>query len=259
MALFTFPLDQVVLFLMVLVRVAAILFVVPFFDSRNVPILLKISLAVAVAWLLLPQLDTPPPDLFGSPIRLLLGLGGEVAIGMIIGLIVQLLFAGIQLAGQAAGFQMGFAIANVVDPASSLQIPMLSQFLNVFALLIFLSMNVHYYFIKALVDGFELIPLWGAHFEENLFQLIMTIASSAFVVAVQVGAPVIVALLLTSVALGLIARTVPQMQIFIVAMPLKILMGLLFLGFSLPLCMDFLKSAFISLGETIQGLMRILA
>jgi flagellar biosynthesis protein FliR len=65
--------------------------------------------------------------------------------------------------------------------------------------------------------------------------------------------------LLTSVALGLIARTVPQMQIFIVAMPLKILMGLLFLGFSLPLCMDFLKSAFIALGETIQGLMRILA
>jgi flagellar biosynthetic protein FliR len=259
MAFLSLPLDQIILFLFVLVRVSAILFVVPFFDSRSVPTLLKVSLAVAVTWLLVPQLEVTPPDLFKSPVRLALGLAAEVAIGLIIGLIVQLLFAGIQLAGQMAGFQMGFAIANVVDPASSMQIPMLSQFMNVFALLIFLSLNVHFYFIRALVDGFELIPLWGAHFEENLFHLVMKIATNAFVVAVQVGAPVMVALLLTSVALGLIARTVPQMQIFIVAMPLKILLGLLFLGLSLPFCTEFLKSAFGSLGQTIQVLIRMLA
>ena len=259
MAQVSFPLDQVILFLFVLVRVSAILFVVPFFDSRNVPILLKVSLAVAVTWLLIPQISATPPDLFGSPVKLVLGVAAEVAIGLIIGLIVQLLFAGLQLAGQVAGFQMGFSIANVVDPASSLQIPLLAQFLNVFALLMFLSLNVHYYFIKALVDGFELIPLWGAHFNDNLFDLVMKIATNAFVVAVKVGAPVMVALLLTSVALGLIARTVPQMQIFIVSMPLKILLGLLFLGISIPFCTAFLKTAFETLGVTIQGLIRILS
>ena len=259
MALLSFPLDQIILFLFVLVRVGAILFVVPFFASRNMPMLLKVSLAVAVAWLLFPQLDATPPDPFKSPAGLVLGVMSEIAIGLIIGIIVQLMFAGIQLAGQMAGFQMGFAIANVVDPASSLQIPLLSQFLNVFALLIFLSLNIHYYFIKALVDSFELIPMWGAHFEENLFHLIVQIVTGAFVIAVKVGAPVMVALLLTSVALGLMARTVPQMQIFIVAMPLKILLGLLFLGFSLPFCADFLKTAFASMGNTILGLIRILS
>jgi flagellar biosynthetic protein FliR len=247
------------LFFFVLVRVAAILFVVPFFESRNVPVMVKVGLAVSVSWLLLPQINVTPPSLDTSPISFAIGISVEVAIGLIIGLMVQLLFAGVQLAGQMAGFQMGLAIANVVDPASSLQIPLLSQFLNLFAFMIFLSLNIHYFFIKALVNGFEILPFWSARFDGNLYELIMTTTANAFVIAVQIGAPVMVALLMTSVALGLIARTVPQMQIFIVAMPVKIILGLLFLGFSLPYCMSFLNKAFINLGNAIQGLMQLLS
>jgi flagellar biosynthesis protein FliR len=254
-----FPLDQILLFLFVLVRVAAILFVVPFFESRNVPGLVKVGLAFSVTWLLLPQLDISVPSIDNAPIALALGIGSEIAIGLIIGLMVHLLFAGVQLAGQIAGFQMGFAIANVVDPASSLQIPMLSQFLNLFAFMVFLSLNIHYYFIKALVDSFETLPLLGAQFDGNLYELIMGVTAHAFIISVQVGAPVMVALMLTSVALGLVARTVPQMQIFIVAMPVKILLGLLFLGFSLPYLASFMRSVFQSLGESIIGLMHLLA
>lgn len=255
----SFPLEQIVLFLFVLVRVAAILFVIPFFESRSVPVLVKMGLAVSVTWLLLPQIDATLPPMSNAPIALIIGVGSEIAIGLLIGLMVQLIFAGVQLAGQMAGFQMGFAIANVVDPASSLQIPMLSQFLNLFAFMMFLTLNIHYYFIKALVDGFNTIPFWQANFDGNLYGFIMQTTASAFIIAVQIGAPVMVALLLTSVALGLVARTVPQMQIFIVAMPVKILMGLLFLGFSLPYIMGFLKTAFQNLGQSIQGLMHLLS
>jgi len=253
------PLDQILLFLFVLVRVAAILFAVPFFESRNVPFLVKVGLAFSVSWLLLPRLDINAPSMDAGIVTLAMGIGSEIAIGLIIGLMVQLLFAGVQLAGQVAGFQMGFAIANVVDPASSLQIPMLSQFLNLFAFIIFLTLNIHYYFIKALVDGFETIPIWGAQFNGNLYELIMQTTAHAFVMAVHIGAPVIVALMLTSVAFGLVARTVPQMQIFLVAMPVKILMGLLFLGFSLPYLTSYLKAAFHTLGQSIQGLMHLLS
>jgi flagellar biosynthetic protein FliR len=87
----------------------------------------------------------------------------------------------------------------------------------------------------------------------------MGITRDAFIIAVQVGAPVMVALLLTSVALGLVARTVPQMQIFIVAMPVKILLGLIFLGLSLPYIANFLHTAFQNLGVSIQGLMHLLS
>jgi flagellar biosynthesis protein FliR len=254
----SFPPDQILLFILVLARVAAILFGVPFLQSRSVPVLVKVGLAFSVSWVLLHRLDISAPSINMSPVTLAIGIGSEVAVGLIIGLMVQLIFTGVQLAGQIAGFQMGFAIANVVDPASSLQIPMLSQFLNLFAFMVFLSLNIHYYFIKALVDGFETIPLLGARFNGNLYQLIMGITGQAFVIAVQVGAPVMVALLLTSVALGLVARTVPQMQIFIVAMPVKILLGLIFLGLSLPYITNFLNVAFQHLGESVQGLMHLL-
>ncbi len=257
MLLLNLPLDQIQLFLFILVRVGAILFTIPFLDARNVPVMIKASLAVAVSLLLLPQLNPTPLPIVDKPLAFLLGLASEVSIGLIIGLSVKLLFAGIQLAGQMAGFQMGFAIANVVDPASSLQIPVLSQFLNMFALMIFLSLNSHYYFIRALMDGFELIPFWGAHFNDGLFQLIMSLTANCFLIAVKIGAPVMAALLLTSVALGLIARTVPQMQIFIVAMPLKIILGLVFLMISLPFCATFLQTAFTVMGRTVQGMMRL--
>jgi flagellar biosynthetic protein FliR len=247
-----------VLFFFIFVRVAAILFAVPFLESRNIPVLIKVGLAFSVTWILLPRVGLTPPSVESSPVVFALGIASEVAIGLIIGIMVKLLFAGVQLAGQMAGFQMGFAIANVVDPASSLQIPMLSQFLNLFAFMIFLSLNIHYYFIKALVDGFEILPFWSAQFDGDLYQLIMAATANAFTIAVQLAAPVMVALLLTSVALGLTARTVPQMQIFIVAMPVKIILGLLFLGFSLPYCMTFLKSAFSTLSKNIQGLMHLL-
>jgi flagellar biosynthesis protein FliR len=256
--LLNLPIEQIYRFLFILVRVASMLFVIPFFESRNVPVLVKSGLAMAVTWMLLPRVPGPPPSLNTSPVAFALGLASEVGIGLLIGLMLQLVFVGVQLAGQTAGFQMGFAIANVVDPASSMQIPMLSQFLNLFALMIFLSLDIHHYFIKALVDGFEIIPFWGARFDGNIFSFLVRTVSNAFVIAVKIGAPVMVALLLTSVALGLIARTVPQMQIFIVAMPVKIILGMLFLGFSLPFCMNYLKVIFVGLGHTLQGVLRML-
>lgn len=257
MLLLSLPIDQVVVFFFVLVRVASILFTIPFLESKNIPVLAKVGLAISVSWLMLPQLNINPPPVINSPLNFVIGLVSEVAIGAIIGLVVQLFFMGIQLAGNVAGFQMGFAIANVVDPASSSQIPMLSQFLNLFAIVLFISFNAHYYFIQVMVEGFELIPLWGAHLNKDLFQLVMTLTSNAFLIAVKIGAPVMVSLLLTSVALGLIARTVPQMQIFIVAMPLKIVLGLTFFGLSLPYVAAFLEHAFASLGETLRGMIRL--
>lgn len=255
----SFPIEQAFRFFLILVRVASLLFVIPFFESRNVPVLIKAGLAVSVAWLLMPLVHGPVPALNASPLAFALGIVSEIAIGLLIGLMIQLIFVGIQLAGQTAGFQMGFAIANVVDPASSMQIPVLSQFLNLFTLMIFLGLNIHYYFIKALVDGFQLIPFWGARFDGNVFQLLSQMVANSFIIAVKIGAPVMVALLLTSVALGIVARTVPQMQIFIVAMPVKIILGLLFLGFSLPFCANFLKSAFVDLGMALQSILRMLS
>jgi flagellar biosynthetic protein FliR len=257
MALLNLPLEQIYVFLFVLVRVAAMLFSIPFLDSRYVPAMLKAGLAVAVSVLIVPRLGAGvlPQNING--LQLAAGIAGEIALGLIIGLTVQLLFAGVQLAGQMAGFQMGLAIANVIDPASDMQIPILAQFLNLFAMLLFLALNVHHHFIRVMVEGFEVIPLLAVRFNGNLMPLMVGLVRETFIVAVKVGAPVMSALLLASAALGLVARNVPQMQIFVVAMPLKIIMGLLFFGFSLPFCANFLTSAFGTLAQTLRGIIHI--
>jgi len=224
---------------------------IPIFDSRGIPLLFKIALAFATGIVLFPLLKLDAVPLVSDSFTLGISVAGEIFFGLAIGFSVKLIFAGIQLAGQLAGYQMGLAIANVMDPATSEQVPLLAQFNNLIGLLVFLSINAHHWFFKALEESFRLIPPLNASFSSSLLEHLVQLSGNMFVIALQVGAPVIAAMLLTSVAFGLVARTVPQMNVFVVAMPLKVGVGLLFVGFGLPYFSVFLKNIFSDIGQDI--------
>ena len=245
-------LPQLQLFFLIFLRVGAILMSIPVFDSKSIPLFFKIALAFATSIILFPMLRVDPVPMATSVFSLAVGAAGEILLGLIIGFSVKLIFAGIQLAGQLAGYQMGLALANVIDPSTSEQVPLLAQFNNLFGLLIFISINAHYLFIRALTHSFEMVPPFNINFSVSLMEHLIKMSGNMFVIGIQVGAPVIAALLITSVAFGLIARTVPQMNVFIVAMPLKIGVGLLFLGFGLPYFSVFLENVFGDLGQHIM-------
>jgi len=225
---------------------------IPIFDSRSIPHVFKLALAFATSLIVFPMLKLSPLPVSMSIWGLGIGAAGEILLGLVIGFSVKLIFAGIQLAGQMVGYQMGMAIANVMDPSESQQIPLLAQFNNLMALLIFLSINAHYWFIRALIQSYRLVPPLNVHFDGSLMERLIHLSGKMFVIAIQVGAPVSATLLVTTVAFGLLARTVPQMNVFMVAMPLKIGVGLLFLGFSLPYFSAFLKKIFNGLGQQIM-------
>ena len=248
-------LPQVQIFLLILVRVIAILLTAPIFNSRNIPVLFKFGLSFAVSLILFPILNLQDLPVRFDAIPLVIGIVSEILIGIIIGLSARMIFVGIQLAGQLVGFQMGLAMANIIDPATSEQVPLLAQLNNLIALLIFLAINAHYWFLRALVESFRLVPPFEFQFTNSLMEQLMTLAGNIFIIAVKVGAPLIVVLLLMSVAFGLAARTVPQMNIFFVAMPLKILVGLIFLVFTLPFMTSFFESIFSGLGNDILRLL----
>lgn len=231
----------------------------PVFRSESIPILFKLGLAFAVSMALYSILQLEPVPVFNHLIPFAIGVIGELMIGISIGLSMRLIFAGIQIAGQLAGYQMGLAIANVMDPSTSQQLPILSQFNQLFAMLLLLVTNAHHIFLRALAESYRLVPPFGFHFSNSLMQQIVDLGGKMFVIAVQVGAPIMAALLLVSVAFGLIARTVPQMNVFIVAMPLKIGVGLLFLGFSLPYLSTYLNSLFRGLSKNIFILLKAMS
>jgi flagellar biosynthetic protein FliR len=252
-------LPQLQLFFLVFLRIGTILMTIPVFDSKTIPHLFKLALAFATSLVLFPLLKLHPIPVAHSLFTLGIGAAREILLGLTIGFSVKFIFAGVQLAGQLVGYQMGLAIAHVLDPAESLQIPLLAQFNNLVALLIFLSINAHYWFIRALTHSYRIVPPLSAHFDGSLMEQLVQLGGNVFVIAIQVGAPVIAVLLVTSAAFGLVARTVPQMNVFIVAMPLKIGVGLIFLGFSLPYFAAFLKKLFNGLGQHILMMLKLIS
>lgn len=252
-------LPQLQLYFLVFLRIGAILMSMPVFESKTMPHLFRLALAFAASLILFPMLKLNPMPVPGSIFTFGIGAAREILLGVIIGFSVKFIFAGVQLAGQLAGYQMGLAIAEVLDPADSQQIPLLGQFNNLVALLIFLSINAHYWFIKALALSYRIVPPLSAHFGGPLMEQLIRLGGNMFVIAIQVGAPVIAVLLVTSAAFGLVARTVPQLNVFIVAMPLKIGVGLIFIGFSLPYLAAFLKRIFDGLGEHILIMLKAMS
>ena len=255
--LFNFSLPQVQAAVLVFIRISAILFSAPLFGSRNVPLQLKAGLAMILTIIIFPVAGFKEVY-FNSVISLVPAMVGEILIGVIIGFTARLLFAAVQLGGQLVGFQMGFAIVNVLDPQTSAQVSIIAQLQNILTLLIFLAVNAHYWFILALASSFELIPPLGFCFNGSLMEAIVGLSCDMFLIAAKLAAPVIAVLFFTSVALGLVARTVPQMNIFIVGFPLKIAIGLFGVGFSLPLFSYMLKNLFQKMGEDIIVLMKLM-
>ena len=250
------PLIQLQVLFLIFVRVGAILMSMPIFKSGSIPVLVKFGLALGASIVLYPVLDRTTFPVVRDLGSFAIGVIGEIMLGISIGMAVNLIFVGLQMAGQISGYQMGLALARVMDPSAGQQVPLLSQFFQLFAFLIFLAINAHHWFLMALADSFQMVPPFGFKVSGSLIEQLIHIGGYMFAIAIKVGAPVIAALLLASVAFGLIARTVPQMNVFFVAMPLKIIIGLLFIGFSLPYLSSFLKAIFSNLGNMIIMLMK---
>jgi flagellar biosynthetic protein FliR len=259
MATFNIPLDAFYGVLLIFLRVAAIVFSAPVLDTATIPVVFKAGLAFSVSVLMLPVVDAVVTIEGLSLMTFVIGIVSEIAIGVTIGLSVKLMFSGIQLAGQIVGFQMGFAVANVVDPATSAQIPILAQFYNLMAMLVFLAINAHHMFFSALVESYKILPPMSMQITPQLVEMMMGLAANMFVVAIKVGAPLIAVMLLVSVGLGLVARTVPQMHVFIVAMPLKIVVGLIFVIMVTPYLTAYLIDMFGAYRATLFDLIRIMA
>ncbi|MCD6292001.1 MAG: flagellar biosynthetic protein FliR [Deltaproteobacteria bacterium] len=245
-------------FFLLLTRVSSMIFFFPVLSNKAVPPTLKAAFSMIVALLFFNVV----PELRGEPlfsrglIEIALAVLREMVIGMLVGLLASLLFAAVQTAGQMVGFQMSFAVANVVDPVTSLQVPLIAQFYYMFAMLIFLAFGAHRWVFKALAESFDLIPLAGFTAGGEVLELMLRYSAAIFSTSIKIAAPLMAALLLSDVSLGVVARTAPQMNIFIVGMPLKILLGMVLMGFSFPYMSTMLGGLYRLLFNDIMLLLR---
>ena len=232
-------------FLLMLTRISGIFLISPFFGSMNIPMFFRVGIALAMSVVLFPVVDelgtpeTPPSIImFGAAVL------GELFIGWLIGFVAYISFAAITMAGKVMDMQVGFAVVNVVDPTSGQQIPLIGSFLYNLAVIILLVTNGHHMLIAALVESFRAVPLAGLEANISLALIIANFTGTIFLTGMKIAMPITFAILLTNVGLGILSRTMPQMNIFVVGIPMQLMIGLFVLSMIMPFYVLFLDVLF---------------
>jgi len=252
--------EDLLVFTFVFLRISAMLVMIPVMGERNVPIRVKAGLSLLIALLVFPaiRMDIPSLPANAEIVAVVLAMTGEVLIGVIIGFAARIVFAGIRFAGNMIGLQMGLSIANIIDPVSSAQVSIMEEFQYLVALLVYLAVDAHHLFIYAIVDSYRFVAPFGFHFSDSLMQFILTFSKGLFVTAIKICAPVMAVMLFSNVALGVVARTVPQINVFIVGMPLQVATGLIVLGLTIPVFVSAVQRILGGLNADIQTLLRLM-
>jgi len=231
MNLFDIPLDKFHFFLLVFVRIWGLMFFAPIFSNKVFSKVAKAGFSFFVSTLLFTSLwgDGHFTALATSYDFFYLVLW-QTFIGFAIGFTVKLIFESVMLAGEIIGFQMGLSIVNVIDPQGSSQIPLMAMFQNLFATILFLVIDGHHWVIEVMIRSFGILPLkpqaaWAFGVSPQLLKYTIGVTGSVFVLGVKLAAPILAILIFINVGLGIVARTVPQINIFIVGFPLQISIG----------------------------------
>ena len=226
-------LGKFVLFTLVLTRVSGICMVAPVYGSEEIPRQIRALFAAAMAFLIMPSQWHVQVDYPGSIFNYAAFVGSELLIGLSLGLGVHFLFTGIQLAGQVIGRVSGLMLADVIDPTSGVNVSVFSRVYYLVAIAAFVCIGGHRLLIMALLDTFEAIPPGAAEIRPELGETFTTLLAQSFYFGFQAGAPVVTAVLMSTVVLGLIARTMPQLNILAVGFGLNSMLSLGVMGFSI--------------------------
>ncbi|WP_321494517.1 flagellar biosynthetic protein FliR [uncultured Desulfobacter sp.] len=222
-------------FMLVLARISVFLFLFPIFSSPVFSNRLKMGLALVLTLLFYTVVPVDPARFPKDVPTFGLMLGAEIMVGLTLGLCLRIFFAGIQMAGQVIGFQVGFSMINVVDPQSGENVSIMDQIGYWVCLVVFLLLNGHHIVIMSMIDSFELVPVGGFVLHPALFPKISEVAAGLFVNAIKISAPVIAVLTFVNTGFGLIAKFSPQTNVMIVSFPVKIAVGLTFFSMTLPI------------------------
>ncbi len=249
-------LNKYQIFLLVLVRVTGLFIATPIFSRNNIPNTLKVSFAVLLSFVLLNAINSNLVNygIFDFTILIV----KELAIGLVIGFISYLFFTSLYLAGQVIDMQIGFGMVNVLDPQSNIQIPIMGSFYYILAILVFLTIDGHYFLIEALTSSFEYVPIGHFVFTENILKQLTVILGQTLIIGFKISSPVLATIFLADVLLGILARTMPQMNVFIVGMPLKVSVGIVTIVVSLPLFFIALQHIFNNMYEEIFSFLKVI-
>jgi flagellar biosynthetic protein FliR len=245
-------------FLFVAVRLSAILLPLPFLGARMVPSQLKVIFVLVMSLSVYPAVQNQPVPIPLGPVHLGVLVCSELCLGLLIGFVALVLFSGIQLGGELMNQQMGLGIASLLNPESTEESTLITNFQYITAILVFFAGSGHHWFFHAMAESVQLVPLLHFSASPTLLTTFVALCGQASVAAVKIAAPLVITVLLTNIAMGVVARLVPQMNVFVLDFPLIFGVGLLALWCALPYVLGAFRTLFTQLGGNLLTMLRLL-
>jgi flagellar biosynthetic protein FliR len=207
----------------VALRVGGMLTFSPFLGDRAIPSRIKAGLLIVITGLLFPLVVRRPAPL--APVDWVQMVLGELLVGLLIGLSLQVVFEAMQFAGQISGIQLGLSLATLFDPQSEAESTALPVFFNLITLLLFLQLNVHHWVLRGLARSFDYLPVGSAVVGQLLSRELVRVVGALFVLGIQIAAPVLLATLMIDIVISFLSKASPQLPALLMGIPVKSLTG----------------------------------
>jgi flagellar biosynthetic protein FliR len=214
-------------------RILALVSSAPILGNSSIPLRVKVGLSVLLTLVMAPILGSMPAVEPGSAIGLLI-LTQQIVIGVAIGFIMRIIFTAVEMAGNISSMQMGLGFATFFDPQNAAQTPVVGTVLGLIASLLFLALNGHLYMIEVLAQSFQTLPVAPQPFSAAGWRALAGWGSEIFLAGLLLSMPIMAALLITNMALGIMTRAAPQLNIFSIGFPITLATGLVVLAIALP-------------------------
>ena len=245
-------------FIICLARVGSMFGTLPVFSGGQVPVQMRVGLAFLFSVVTFPVVRAYLPTTEMAPLTLLTLILSEAALGLMVGFLGQLVFMAAEFGGSIIGYQMGFAAANVFDPTTQRQVALISQFQSVFAIMLFLALDVHHLFLEAIVASFQMLQPGSLDLAGDAVPMLMKVASHSFDLAIRLSAPILALLILSNLTLGLMARVFPQLNVFLLSYPINIGVSFIVMGLTMSLVAALLQQEFSALADRFLQLFSLL-
>lgn len=232
-------------FILILTRNSGMLLIAPLYSSEQIPQHVKVGAAVGLTIVMFPLIYAQTGEVPSNFYFFIIAALKELSVGLIFGFTALLIITAIQITGEYVSHMMGLSIANVVDPVTRLNIPVIGQIYYIIALLIFLFIDGHHWLIAAIQTSYSIVPI-GFDFPgiQLVLERVITLSSQIFMIALMLAAPIMGILFVVEVALGFMAKVMPQMNIFVVGLPLKIYIGLTVMVMVMPMTRVYIDNVF---------------
>lgn len=238
---------------LVSIRMFCFFIMLPIFFPSGTPNTVKVGLTLVMAYILLPGIDYSTVNTIDSTIPFIYNCVNEAAAGFTLGFMVSLCFTAFRIAGSYMDLQIGLAMMSMFDPNSESTSTLMERLMYWFVMVVFLAVDGHHMLIKSLLDSFSTIRLGSFLLTQGSVNIVIKAFITYFSIAVKIAVPILLIMLMADLTMSLVARTVPQLNVMILGLPIKILLGMASFCFALPLFLQIMEKTFYAIPDSIRG------